>query len=139
MLRGTAAVFDSESHDVGGFTEDRREPWLYLVGHGCSQQEACAEVDVSSATISRWRLAGSTGRSDAASDFAERLDAVVEGTTSVRLTEDDLIRLMEAAARKGSVTAIKYLLDRLDAHEARTQPSSLADQLAEIRERKLRN
>lgn len=116
------------------FTEERREQWLSMVEHGHSQQEACAEVGVSPATISRWRLAGRAGRSDEAVMFAGRLDAVVEGTCAVRLTEDDLVRLLEQAARRGSVTAIRTLLDRIAAKRAREdQGTSLADQFAAIR------
>jgi hypothetical protein len=94
------------------FTAERRERFLTLLEAGRNVEEACADVGVSRSTISKWAARGRSGEDTDAAAFAERFDAVREGHTDASLTEADVLRLVERAARRGSVTAMKVLLDR---------------------------
>ena len=97
------------------FTPERRERFLTLIEAGRNVEEACADVGISRATVSKWRAKGRKAEGPCPeAEFAERLDAIAAGEGETRLTADDGVRLLEVAARKGSVQAQKILLDRLE-------------------------
>lgn len=95
------------------FTAERRERLLTLLGAGRNVEEACASAGVGRSTVSRWAARGRGPGADAdARSFAERFDAIREGRGEDRLSERDVLRLLERAARRGSVAAMKLLLER---------------------------
>ena len=134
---------DGTSPHNGGrrFTAERRERFLQLVEQGITQGEACREVGVGQQTVRRWRLDGREGRSPEAVEFSSRLDSIGDGTSEVPLDVRDLVRLLERSARKGSVNAQKYLLERLERLQAEAKADgsesepSFAELIDEIRER----
>jgi hypothetical protein len=97
------------------FTTARRERFLTLLETGRNVEEACATVKVGRATIGRWAASGrAPGARPDQLEFADRFDAIREGRADASLTIDDLVRLLEKAARQGSVQAMKLLLERVD-------------------------
>jgi transposase len=90
------------------FTAERRERFLTLLETGRNVEQAAADVDVNPSTVTRWAARGRAGASTEASTFAKRFDAIRSGDGE-RLTEDDVVRALEQAIRKGSVTANPYL------------------------------
>jgi hypothetical protein len=97
------------------FALERRERFLTLLETGRNVEEACAAVGVGRATVTRWAATGRAdpGRAEHAA-FADRYDAIREGRGDAGLAVVDVVRLLERAARAGSVQAMKLLLDRLD-------------------------
>jgi hypothetical protein len=98
------------------FTPERRERFLTLLEVGRTVRDACADVHVSQTTIGKWAARGrATGATVEEVEFAVRFDAIREGTGSGQhrpLTSEDLVALLERAARRGSVQAMKLLLER---------------------------
>ena len=90
------------------FSPEKRERLLDLVEEGASIAAAAAEVGISPQTVSTWRTKGRAGQ-PVYKEFAERLDSIGDGPP---LTEEDLIELLEQAARRGSLRAIQLLLTR---------------------------
>lgn len=78
---------------------------------GRNVEQACAAVEVSRSTVSKWAARGRQGDREA-SEFAERFDSLREGRGDEPLTDDDLVALLERSARRGSVRAIQMLLER---------------------------
>ena len=114
------------------FTPERRERWLSLIESGVPQSEACLDVEVSPTTVGRWRSNGRAGRSPEAVAFAERLDAVTEGTSASALGVPELVALMERQARRGSVTAIRWLVERLEHAAEDVEPERSLDIFDEL-------
>jgi hypothetical protein len=79
---------------------------------------------VSRQTVNAWANRGrlADARADQA-EFAERYDAAKLGPDERRLTEAETIRLIERAARKGSVGAMRMMLDQ---HRKERHKASLA-------------
>jgi len=81
---------------------------------------ACALVGVSRWTVQRWATAGrAAGASAEQREFAERLDRVRAGERTVadgnghgELSDDEALRLLAIAARRGSVSALTELRRR---------------------------
>lgn len=95
------------------FTTERREQFLSMLERGHTQEEACAHVGISRTTIVKWTTRGRLANASAeASEFAERFDAIKDCAPFAHLSDDDLIRLLEKQAKKGSVNAIRLLLER---------------------------
>jgi transposase len=96
------------------FTIDRRERFLTLLERGFCIEEACADVGISRVTVTKWaaRGRGPNPPDDGSAEFAYRLDEIREGKRELRLSQQDVVRLLENAARKGSVQAMKALLER---------------------------
>ena len=127
------------------FTVERREWFLTLMEAGRSMEEACAAVGVSRPTVSKWRAEGRQAEGGEKAVFAERLDAIRSGEGESRLQPDDVVRMLEVAARNGSVQAMRLLLTRpweakrddedSDAAPASAEESAL-DELAAIRRRR---
>jgi len=130
------------------FTSDRRNEWLKLVEAGATQEDANRQVRVHPATISRWLKTGREAAEGPQFEFAQALDAlpkrrrqptpaqlVVKQRTG-RLSEADLVMLLEEAATDLNVQAIRLLLERPwepgDEEETK-QGSSIFDELAALR------
>jgi hypothetical protein len=96
------------------FTADRRERLLTLLERGDSMEDACGDVGISRGTVSKWAARGRKPNApdDGSAEFAFRLDEIREGLNDEGLSQQDVIRLLEKSARKGSVQAMKLLLDR---------------------------
>jgi transposase len=96
------------------FTVDMRERFLTLLERGDSIEDACADVGISRATVTKWAARGRRpdAPDDGSAEFAFRFDELREGRNEPSLSQDDVIRLLEKAARKGSVQAMKHLIDR---------------------------
>lgn len=105
------------------FTPERRERLLTLIEAGRTLEAACADVGISRGTVQKWRAKGRQDESGEWAVFAERLDGMLHGTAGAeRMAEEDVVGLVEAAARRGSVSAMKVLLDRFK--EARERDGS---------------
>jgi transcriptional regulator with XRE-family HTH domain len=115
------------------FTPERRERLLTLLETGRTLEESAADVGISTVTVRKWANGGRNGKSEPEIEFARRLDAIREGEGEQRLAEADVVRLAEQAARKGSVTAMKILLDRFKADAA---PVSKPDEFDELKARR---
>jgi hypothetical protein len=109
------------THANTKFSPDLRERFLTLLERGDSIEDACADIGISRATITKWAARGR--KSDAATDdgsaeFAFRFDEIREGLGESSLSRDDVLKLLEKAARNGSVQAQKILLERLEKKDA---------------------
>lgn len=116
------------------FNPERREKFLTLIEVGRNVQEAAAEVGVTTTTVYRWADKGRFEEDTDRAEFSERFHAIQTGTNEKRLGKDDLIVLLEKSARRGSVQAIKLLLerpwDRKPEKEDKPKPTSVIDELA---------
>lgn len=109
------------------FTPDLRERWITLIETGRTVEEACADVGISRTTTVKWVSRGRAGDPDAA-ELARRYDDVMSaGDAAASLTPDDLVRMMERLARKGSFQSIKWLIERAE----RTGGEDLGDNTAQ--------
>jgi len=118
----------------GVFTPEKRAALLAFLETGRSVVEACKDVGVSRATVYRFvergreEEAAGAGDENAYVEFASAFDAVADRDTDVRLTDDDVIRLLEKSAIKGSVQAQVKLLEKpwlkKDKQEAQASASS---------------
>ncbi len=100
------------------FTKGRQEAVLESLRAGVSLADSCRPLDVSAGSVSNWISRGRREQSGPFADFArdvERARAEREREVAGRgLDTGDLLRLLERAARRGSVAAAKYLLERHD-------------------------
>src|SRR4051812_13074610 len=95
------------------FLPELRERFLTLLELGRTIESACADVGISRTTVNKWATRGrKEGASAEAAAFAERFDAIRDLGPYVGLSNEDLIRLLEKAARQGSVRATQLLLER---------------------------
>lgn len=108
------------------FTPARKAIALASLRGGATIQQAATDAGVSRSTIQQhvaW------GRSPTADDneraFTAAFDAARAGEHLQPLAEDDVVRLLEGAARRGSVAAQKVLLARFA--EARGGSANGAD------------
>ena len=115
------------------FTVERRERFLTLLETGRNVEQAAADVDVNPSTVNRWAARGRAGASEEASEFAMRFDAIREGDGE-RLTEGDVLRALDQAIRKGSVTAIRTWLDRFGSEGK--SPKANPDEFDELKARR---
>jgi len=92
------------------FDEERRARLLGLIEGGASLEEAAARVSVTRQTVFRWAARGKTEVGTPAAVFAERLAAARGEDGADVASEEEALRLLTRAARKGSVTAAKALL-----------------------------
>ena len=139
------------------FTPARREQFLQLLESGQSVSTAAGEVGLSRNTIQSWVNRGKTETAQAdarefSSEYRRILDsrpkkkrratpqALVAEHEAGRLSESQLLGLLEEAAQNLNVPAIKILLDRLEPADAssheETKPLSILDELQSLRARK---
>ena len=104
---------------------------------GRTVEDAAAAAGVSGYTVHRWARKGRVEEGTEAAEFAERFDAVREGRGDRGLSEADVVRLVEIAARGGSVQAQKVLLDRFQRQvPVSTTVDTAADEFDELKERR---
>lgn len=120
------------------FTAERRERFLTLLETGRNVEQAAADVNVNPSTVARWAARGRAGNTDEAREFAERFDAIRAGADDHRLTEADVVRALELAIRKGSVTAMRTWLDRYgkQGDGAAAAAAASADEFDELKARR---
>lgn len=96
------------------FTSERRERYLTLLETGRTITEACEAVGISRSAVSKWIGQGQQeGAHPDKAEFAARVAEIRDGPANAPgLTIPDLVKLLEARARKGDVSAIRLLLDR---------------------------
>ena len=95
------------------FDSVRRERLLVALETGRTLEDACVIAGVSRATVSKWAARGRRGTDVDAEEFAQRLDAIREGAAEPLPGEEDVLRMLARAARKGSVRAMTALLVEL--------------------------
>src|SRR4051812_18908360 len=104
---------------VSRFTADARAAILDALRAGESVESACDAAGVARSTFQGWMRRGArpserSGGGDYAR-FRAQVERAREDGASGPLTEDDVVRLLEQAARRGSVRACETLLKRFDA------------------------
>ena len=117
------------------FTAERRERFLTLLETGRNVEQAAADVDVNPSTVARWAARGRADTTPETKAFAERFDAIREGDGE-RLSEADVVRALEQAIRKGSVTAMRIWFDRFGKREK--PPAAAGGILDELEKRRAR-
>ncbi len=115
------------------FTAELRERFLTLLATGRNVEQAAADVAINPSTVARWAAKGRASPVPEAREFAERFDAIRAGDGE-RLTEDDVIRALEGAIRKDSVTAMRTWLDRYGSE--RKLPQVEPDEFEELKVRR---
>lgn len=112
------------------FTSERRERVLTLLEVGRNVEEAAAAVGVNPSTVHRWAARGRAKPAGDAGEFARRFDAFRAGEADANLSREDLLRLLERSARRGSVQAIRLLLAEFpsgsDGERASDAPTDMA-------------
>lgn len=97
-----------------------------LVGRlraGVSIADAARGAGLSERTVETWLRKGRQDPDGRYGDFARRADAARAEAAERPLTEADLVRLLENAAKRGSVQAIRVLLDRHRRRQATGPPA----------------
>jgi hypothetical protein len=102
------------------FDEARRARLVGLIEAGCSLEEAAGRVDVTRQTVFRWQARGKAEDGTPAAAFAEQLAAARGDDAADVASEEEALRLLTKAARKGSVTAAKALVAH---HRSRAEPA----------------
>lgn len=99
---------------MAAFTPERRERFLTFIETGKSVTDAADAVGVSRSAITKWVREGKAeGAHPDKAEFAKRYEDLRHGPRGATdLSQADLVKLLEAHARKGSVQAIKLLLER---------------------------
>ncbi len=104
------------------FTTARRSAVLAAVRSGVSLEDASRRLDVAPRTVANWISRGRRERSGPYVDFAAAVERARAGhareLASRRLDTEALLRLLERAARNGSVAAAKFLVERIDRERA---------------------
>ena len=96
------------------FTPYNRAAVVAHLRRGGAMAEVCRDLDVRLKTAEGWLTRGRREEQGDYADFAEKVEAAREEARRANLDEDDVIKLLEKAARKGSVTAMTKLLDRFE-------------------------
>jgi transposase-like protein len=98
---------------VSSFTVQKRERFLAYLERGETVSQAALQSEISRVTVNKWVREGKEAddNSDKA-QFARRYEAILAGTGPVQLTRSDLVTMLEARARAGTVRAIELLLTR---------------------------
>lgn len=96
------------------FTPELRARFLALIETGRTNEAALDDIGVTRETLNRHLRRGRAGDPDV-QEFAEKYDELMAaGDAAAALSQDDLVRLMERSARKGSFQAQRYLLERIE-------------------------
>lgn len=105
-----------------------------MVEAGVSIAEASARAGVPERTVHKWLSRGRYEVGTPHARFARAIDGVTDAEAP-HLREDDLVRLLERAARRGSVSAMRALLERRV--DQREYPPDRLDALVHARRRRL--
>jgi len=104
------------------FDESRRAAVLAGLRAGVSLEDSCRPLDVAPGTVSNWLSRGRREQGGPYAAFAADVDRARAGrereVAERGLDTDELLRLLEGAARRGSVTAARFLLERRDREAA---------------------
>ncbi len=119
--------------DANRFTAQRRAHLLGLIEGGVSLEEAAERAGTTPKTVRRWALRGAYGEDAEAGAFADALEAARVRAVAP-LTESDLVRVLEGAARRGSIRAAELLLRRLDSRPESTRRDPPADPFSTVDE-----
>ena len=93
------------------FDEARRARLCGLIEAGSSLEEAAARVGVTRQTVFRWQARGKVEQDTPAAVFAAHLAAARgESDDADIATEEEVLRMLTRAARKGSVTAMRAIV-----------------------------
>src|SRR4051794_32077179 len=111
------------------FTPELRERFLGLYESGRTVDDCAAAVGITSRTVRDWLTRGRAQAGTEAGAFAAEFDAIRDGDTG-RLCVDDVVQMLERAARRGSVVAMKALL-----LELRDLEPDLDDALSDLQRR----
>ena len=109
------------------FTPQARALLLAGIRTGLTLNEACEDVAIAPDTVKSWLQRGrrETGTDYAA--FAEAVDLARETAATAVMDEEEFKQHLNAAVRKGSVTAMKlwWAIHQADADEDPDEPSEL--------------
>lgn len=122
------------------WTPENRGALIERVAAGLSHQDACRAVGVSYPSLKAWMKRGRAG-DDEYAEFVQALEQAREQAKArpEPMDEEELLRVVSEAARKGSVQAMKLrwemiLADRnADEEEQPADPLAAIDELAERR------
>ena len=106
------------------FDAERRARLVGLIEAGASLEEAAARVGVTRQTVFRWQARGKTEDGTPAAAFAAQLAAARGEDGADVASEEEALRLLTRAARKGSVTAAKALIAHHRAQRAPDAPAA---------------
>lgn len=105
------------------FDAARQDRLIEALERGESIAAACRFAPCSKDTIYAWRRAAQAGRATPEqAAFADRFNRATTTPTG-RLSESDLLDLLERAARRGSVPAVKVLLEERRRKAEPVEPS----------------
>jgi len=119
------------------FDGERRARLVGLVEAGSSLEEACARVGVTRQTVFRWQAKGKVESGTPAAEFAANLAAARGDDSADVASEEEALRLLTRAARKGSVTAAARLVAYHQAHKDEVAaPGNPFEQLDDVARRR---
>lgn len=116
---------------VSRFTPEARGHLVSAVRAGLSLPDACREIELAPDTAKGWMARGRRESQTDYSDFADQVEAARTAAQARPLDEEDLVALLERAARRGSVRATALLLSRLD-RAAQARPPGTPPEWEEI-------
>lgn len=106
------------------FTPQTRAALVAHIRQGGALAQACRESDIGVKTVEGWITRGRRDRVTEAvlgegvlseyAEFAKSVDAARELAAAEVVTEGDVVKMLERAAKKGSVSAMKILLGRFE-------------------------
>lgn len=105
------------------FDDARRARLVGLIEAGASLEEAANRVGVTRQTVFRWQAKGKTEDGTPAAEFASALASARGDDSADVASEEEALRILTRAARKGSVQAARALISH---HRAQRQPESPA-------------
>ena len=122
------------------FDAARRARLVGLIEAGASLEEAANRVGVTRQTVFRWQAKGRTEDGTPAAVFAAQLASARGDDSADVASEEEALRILTRAARKGSVQAARALISH---HRAQQQPESPAknpfEQLDDLAKRRRAN
>lgn len=92
------------------FDAERRARLVGLIEAGCSLEEACGRVGVTRQTVFRWQAKGKSQPGTPAAEFAAALASARGDDSADVASEEEALRILTRAARKGSVQAARALI-----------------------------
>ena len=102
------------------FDPARRARLVGLIEAGVSLEEAARRVGITRQTVFGWQARGKTEVGTPAAAFAEQLASARGDDVADIASEEEALRLLTKAARKGSVTAAKALIAH---HRSQAEPA----------------
>lgn len=99
---------------MSSFTIEASDAIVEALGEGLSLREGAARAGVKYETARGWLRRGRRAATGELHEFAREVDEARANYATAQLDEPELVKLLERAARKGSVQAAKFLLQRID-------------------------